>query len=232
MRRCVILARVSTKEKGQDATTQVDMVRGAIQRQGWVESAPPIVLKFSGWSEEESKVVIEAALAVIERGEADTLCVWKLDRVLRRGIRATLDFFDRLEKHLGGTFYSLTEPMLSTATLAPAFREFMLSLFATLARQESDQKSDRVNAKKETKRNRAAALGQRASWGRGVMARPDEEEQVVQLAAGGRSVRAIAKATAISKSQVSRIIERRRGDIENLARAVPLEPSAPAEVRE
>lgn len=219
-RRCLILARVSTKEKGQDATTQVDMLRAAIARQGWVESCPPLVMQVSAWDEKASLEVREAVVKVIQEGKADTLVVWKLDRILRRGIAPMLAFFDLMEKHLGASIYSLQEPMLSTATMSPAMREWMVGTFAYLARQESDDKSARVNLKKESKRNRAAALGQRATWGRGTMATPAEEERVVELARAGQSVRGIAAATGVSKSQVSRITTRRRKDIE----AVPVVP--------
>jgi len=211
--------RVSTDE--QEVAQQEHAIRAAAERQGadvvvWVR-----IEGVSAWDPKTARDVERQMLAPIEAGTADTLAVWGLDRVTRQGIKEALRFLDRLEKHLGGKLFSVTEPFLSTATMNPETRELLVSLMAWLASRESTRKSERVLAKREAKVNRAAALGQQATWGRGSLATPGQLEAVWRLRDQGLSVRLIAKGVNVSKSQVSRILARPRPAT---ATGVPMDP--------
>lgn len=204
-RRAVLLGRVSTTDKGQSTETQLAALREAAKRQGWqvVEEIP---LELSGWSDKAADEVRRRALQPIREGRADTLMVWALDRVTRRGIEAALSLLRELEEHLGGAFYSLQEPFLSTAAGNGQTRQLILSLLAWVAEQESAHRSERVKAKARYSRNAAAKLGAKARWGRGHLPSPTDIEQIRVLRASGASIRTIAQAVGVPKSTVQRVL--------------------------
>lgn len=212
-RRVVLLGRVSTADRQQDPENQLGPLRAAAARLGWVV-VEEIALKQSAWDEASAADVRRRALAPIVAGKADTLAVWSLDRVCRGGIEAAFRLLRELEEHLGADFFSLQEPFLCTATADKQTRELMVSLLAWVARWESSRKSERLKAKANSKRNRAGALGQRAGWGGGtkgshggVLASAEDVERVRALRSAGKTVRAIAAETGLSKSQVGRLLD-------------------------
>lgn len=204
-RRAVLLGRVSRGERQQDPENQLAPLRAAASRLGWtvVEEIP---LKLSAWDASAAAEVRRRALAPIEAGRADTLMVWAWDRYSREGIESAFRELRHLEDHLGAALYSLQEPFLSTATADKAQRELLLSMIAWAARWESQRKSDRLRAKVQSKRARAEQIGQRALWGAGHLASDADVARVRELAAGGKSVRAIAAEIGLSKSQVGRLL--------------------------
>lgn len=204
-RRAVLLGRVSRGERQQDPESQLGGLRAAAQRLGWTVVAE-IPLKLSAWDESAAAEVRRRALAPIEAGEADTLMVWSWDRYSRGGIEAAFTELRHLESHLGAALWSAQEPFLSTATADPQQRELLLSIVAWAARWESQRKSERLKAKVATKRSRAGLLGQSARWGRGHLASEKQIAKVRELRAGGSSMRAIADALSLSKSQVHRLL--------------------------
>lgn len=214
VRRCVLGVRVSTDDRGQDPINQLMPLRAAVARLGWVVAEEVVLEGLSAWNAKTAAEVKRRFLSPIVEGRADTLAVWSLDRISRGGIEATLSFVREVEEHLGAAIFSLQEPWASSATQDRSTRELVVSMMAWVARQESERKSQRVRAKVEAKRNRSAAIGQSARWGRGVLATTAQTNQV--LALRGSPVRAIAQVVGISKSAVSRIL------------AAP--PSAPKEV--
>lgn len=214
-RRAVLLGRVSTDDKGQNPENQLAPLRAAAARLGW-EIVEEIPLEMSAWDATAAAEVRRRALAPIVDGRADTLMVWALDRVCRGGIEAAFAFLRELEQHLGADLYSLQEPFLCTAGTDRQTRELMIALLSWLAKWESERKSERLKATVRTRRNRAAAIGQRAGWGGGargsrggVLASAEDVARVVALKAEKKSVRAIAAATGLSKSQVQRLLARR-----------------------
>lgn len=215
-RRCVLAVRVSTDDKDQDPTNQLIPLRAAVARHGWTVAAEVVIEGLSGWKAKEAAEVKRQFLAPIKAGRADTLAVWSLDRVLRGGIGPTLAFVKELEDHLGAELFSVQEPWASTATHNAGTRELLVSLMAWVAERESSHKSARVNAKVDAKRNRAEALGQNAKWGRGALATNAQVAAI--LALRGQSVRAIAAATGVPKSQVGRILARHPVPAEPLGR--------------
>lgn len=231
--RWAIAVRASTEE--QEVEQQEQALRAAAARLGAEVAVVVRIQGVSAYDKKAAKEVARLMLEPIEDGRADTLAVWALDRIVRLGIKEALAFLERLEKHLGGQLYSLTEPFLSTATMNPETRDLLVSLTAWLANRESARKSERVRAKRDTKVNRAAAIGQNATWGRGVLATPAQVAEVWRLReegsprnaqhnghpSQGMSVRDIAGEVGLSKSQVSRILARPRP---TTAAGVPMGP--------
>ncbi len=211
-RRAVLLGRVSRGERTQDPESQLAPLRAVAARLGW-NVAEEIALKLSAWDATAAAEVRKRALSPIVEGRADVLAVWALDRVCRGGIEAAFAFLAELEQHLGADLYSLQEPFLSTAGTDRQTRELMIALQSWIARWDSQRKSERMKAKAQSKRNRAGALGQRATWGGGakgghggVLASSADMDQMHQLKASGMSVRAIAHELRLSKSQVGRLL--------------------------
>jgi len=228
--RWVIAVRVSSE--AQEVAQQEQALRAAALR---LEADVVEVVRIEGvsaWDPKTAREVERRMLEPIAAGRADVLAVWALDRVTRQNIKQTLAFIERLEKHLGGQLFSLQEPIISTATMVPETRELFVSLFAFLANRESSKKSERVKAKRDAKINRAAALGQMATWGEGHLATPTQVCWVWLLKADKLSLRGIGDKLGLSKSQVHRILSREKPGDEELAMAraegVPVGPAGRA----
>ena len=201
----VILGRVSRGERQQSPEGQLIALRAAARRLGW-HVAAEVSRTMSAWDDESAAAVRDAALAPIISGEADTLAVWAWDRYSRGGIEAAFRELRLLEHHLGAQFFSLQEPFLCTAGSDPAQRELLLSIIAWSARWESQRKSDRLKMKVAVKRSRCESLGLEGRWGRGRLASNTQIRDAYELRAQGASLRGIADALGLSKSQVARII--------------------------
>lgn len=207
--RAVLLGRVSRGERNQDPENQLIPLRAAAQRHG-LEVAREVSLKLSAWDRDSAAEVRRRVLEPIIAGEADVLMVWALDRVTRGGAVEALRFVASLEEHYGARFWSLQEPFLSTTSLDPAMREFMLQTMAWFAKWESERRSQRLRAKVEAKRNRAAALDERGRWGRGRLASNDEIAKARFLREAGNTIRGIASLLGLPKSQVGRMLRGQR----------------------
>ena len=204
-RRVVLFARVSTDDRGQTTESQLLALRAVAARMGW-EVVAEVALELSAWNAKTAADVRRQALAAVRTHRADTLMVWALDRVCRAGIADAFALLNELEKHLGAGFYSYQEPFLSTATADPGMRSLLLALFAWMAEQESTRKSQRVKARVENKRQRGAAIGQRGKWGRGHLPTAADMARVSELAAVGKSLRAISAETGVPRSTVWRLL--------------------------
>jgi DNA invertase Pin-like site-specific DNA recombinase len=55
-------------------------------------------------------------------------------------------------------------------------------------------------------------VGERATWGKGKLATTEQVEKVKTMKQSGHSVRAISRATGLSKSQVDRLV---RGEVKS-----------------
>lgn len=218
----LIAARVSTADKGQDPETQVEALKKTADRQEW-EVVGIVIDKRSAFSEKEAAKWEKHIFDELIRTGADILMVWAMDRLTRRGPRHALGLITRLETHHGVQFFSLQEPIISTATADPMVRDLLISLFAWLGKTESEKRSERLVLKAESKRNRANAIGQRAKWGKGKMATGDDVLEVWRLKDEGGTLRSIADAVDLSKSSIDRILK--------APRPVPMEPEGQGAVK-
>jgi DNA invertase Pin-like site-specific DNA recombinase len=201
----VLLGRVSRGERQQDPESQLAPLRALVTRAGWTVAVELPPRFCSAWDEATAAKVQEEALAPIIAGDADTLCIWSLDRLTRGGIEAAFRLLRRLELQLHAELVSLQEPFLCTAGHSPEARELLLSIVAWAARWESQRKSERLKAKVASKRAAAANLGQRALWGRGRLAGDEDAARVLELRQAGHTMRDVARLTGLSRSLVGRI---------------------------
>lgn len=218
-RRAVLLGRVSTGDprrnprtgevRRQDVENQLVPLREAARRLGWIVVEEVPIPGLSAWDHVEAAEVQRRILAPFQAGKADVLMVWSLDRVVRGGIEEAFRFLRRLERDLGVDFWSLQEGFLNT-TADPQQRELMISLLAWAAKWESERRSQRLRAKAEASRNRAAGGGGRATWGRGKLPTHEDQARVRALVAAGASYRAVQREVGFSLSTISRIVRSQR----------------------
>ena len=138
----------------------------------------------------------KAMFAAASRREWDGLLFWSLDRFSREGAFPTLRYLTRLSE-LGVSYRSYTEEYINSTGV---FGDVIVSLLATLAKQETIRLSERTIAGLE----RARAQGR-------VGGRPRVEcdcGKVLNLHRAGKSLSAIAKELGVSKSSIFRIIQR------------------------
>lgn len=205
----VIWACVSD-DKGQTVEGQVHELRAVASRMG-VRVPDEYVfalddeLAHSRWKGDppEKKEVLDLA----HRRKFDVLFIWALDRWSRRRKDGAREIFDVLPAH-GVTVFSHQEPFLSTESIPDVFREQIGNVILWLAEEDSKRKSERVKLRYRTNRNRAAAGGGKAKWGRGTIATPAERDEIHRLRVDeGLGGRAIARRVDLPKSTVYDILD-------------------------
>jgi DNA invertase Pin-like site-specific DNA recombinase len=126
-----------------------------------------------------------------------------LDRLTREGTRATLNYLQRLESK-GVGYVSYQEQWLDSTG---PFKDVMISMFATLAKQERARISERTIAGLKIARAKGKRLG-----------RPPLPEETVRTVLSlnqdaGIGARKIAKSTGFPLGTVSAILSRSRQQI-------------------
>lgn len=187
-----IYARVSTKDKGQSVENQVPDLRGYAAARGWAI--------YKEYVEEESggtgnRAQFKALFADAHRRRFDLVLFWSLDRFSREGALPTLMYLNELEAS-GVNYKSYTEQYLDSTGI---FKDAIISVLATIARQEKIRLSERTKAGLVRARANGKQLGA-----------PTKSEEVVaqvkRLKAGGASNQAIARALKISPSTVAKYL--------------------------
>lgn len=192
--RVAIYCRVSTKEKGQNTANQLRQLKAFAAKQEWT-----IVNVYeehvSGRKGERDREVFRQVFADAGKRKWDCLLFWSLDRLTRQGAFATMKYLSRLSE-LGIGYRSYTEEYVSTLGV---FGDVIVSLLATLAKQEAIRVSERTKAGLERARSRGRFGGRpRSSVTR---------EQVQRLHKGGKSISAIATELGIGKSTAHRLLQ-------------------------
>lgn len=189
--RVSIYSRVSTKDKGQDAANQVRQLREFCDRQGYLIVQEYVDHASGKTSDREAFAKMFAAAS---RREFDVLLFWSLDRLSREGVLETLQHLQRLTGY-GVGFRSFTEQYLDSCGL---FKDAVISILATIGRQERVRLSERTVAGLE----RAKAQGR-------VGGRPKvicDRHKVLALRNAGRSLGEIASELKLTKSTVYRVV--------------------------
>jgi DNA invertase Pin-like site-specific DNA recombinase len=130
----------------------------------------------------------------------DILVFWALDRLTREGTRTTLNYLQLLESK-GVDYVSYQEQWLDSTG---PFKDVMISMFATLAKQERARISERTIAGLKVARAKGKRLG-----------RPPLPEQTVHTVLSlkrdfGVGARKIAKKTGFPLGTISAILSRSR----------------------
>jgi DNA invertase Pin-like site-specific DNA recombinase len=138
MKRVAIVARVSTDK--QEYENQVLQLREFAVQQKWT-----IVHEFCDMvtgSGRKVRKAFDAMMLGASQKRFDVVLFWSLDRFSREGTLPTLQYLQLLDSY-GVAWRSFTEPYIDSCGV---FRDVVISLLATMAKQERIQISDRTKA--------------------------------------------------------------------------------------
>jgi len=184
-----IYARVSTEK--QDNENQLVQLREFAAKQGWNVIAEYVDRESGAKSD---RVEFQRMFADASKRKFDLVLFWALDRLSREGVLQTLQHLNRLENH-GVGFRSFTEQYFDSCGI---FREAVISIMATLAKQERVRRSERTKAGLAMARSKGKKLG-----------RPQLRANVAEISrlkAQGLSLRAIARQLGIGDGSVRRLL--------------------------
>jgi DNA invertase Pin-like site-specific DNA recombinase len=183
-----IYSRVSTNK--QDNENQLVQLREFAAKQGWEVVGEYVDVESGSRSD---RAEFQRMFADAAKRKFDLVLFWALDRLSREGVLQTLQHLNRLENY-GIGFRSFTESYFDSCGI---FREAVISILATLAKQERVRRSERTKAGLAIARARGRRIG-----------RPRlnvEPGEIARLRAQGRSLRAIAGSLGISETSVRRL---------------------------
>jgi DNA invertase Pin-like site-specific DNA recombinase len=189
--------RVSTES--QELANQRTEILPFIDRRGWklVHTFEDVM---SGRKSEKDRPGFSEMMKAAHQRKFDILVFWALDRLTREGTRATLNYLQRLESK-GVGYVSYQEQWLDSTG---PFKDVMISMFATLAKQERARISERTIAGLKVARTKGRILG-----------RPPLPEETVQKVLSlkqhaGIGARKIAKSTGFPLGTVNAILTKSR----------------------
>jgi DNA invertase Pin-like site-specific DNA recombinase len=187
---CALYVRVSTSK--QETDNQLVQLREFARKQGWLivaEYADEVTGKHA------DREAFQRMFRDASQRRFDTLLFWSLDRLSREGALETLMHLNRLSGY-GVQWRSFTEWYLdSTGT----FKDAIVSILATLAKQERIRLSERTKAGLERARKQGRTLG-----------RPRAEVDVCEIRAmraDGMSWGAISRQVGAARATCQRAVE-------------------------
>src|SRR5664280_2418464 len=189
-----LYARVSTKDKGQDATNQLRQLREFCAKQGW-KIVTEYIDKTSGKHSDREQ--FQKMFAAASRREFDLVLFWSLDRFSREGTVETLQHLQRLTAY-GVAWRSFTEQYLDSTGI---FKDAVIGILAAVAKQERVRLSERVQAGLE----RAKAQGRVGGRPRVRRDRDRDAKVIRQMRDAGQSYGEIADELGRSKADVFRV---------------------------
>jgi len=186
-----IYSRVSTRDKGQDVENQLRQLRGFCAKQGWI-ICREFVDHASGKRGDRDQFL--AMFEAASRREFDSVLFWSLDRFSREGVYETLQHLQRLTA-CGVGYRSFTEQYLDSCGL---FKDAVISILATIAKQERVRLSERTVAGLQRARQQGRVGGRPR-----VIA---DRNKVRELRDAGVSLAQIAEQMGLSKTTVARMV--------------------------
>jgi DNA invertase Pin-like site-specific DNA recombinase len=194
--KAAIYARVSTKDKGQEVENQLRQLREFAALQGWTISREYVDHETGSVN---TRIEFEAMFRDASQRRFDVLLFWALDRLSREGVLETLQHLNRLTSY-GIGYRSFTEQYFDSCGI---FKDAVIAIIATVAKQERIRISQRVKAGLETARAKGKSLG-----------RPRvavDATRIGRLRSQGRSIREIAREMGCSRSIVHKTLADSRG---------------------
>lgn len=183
-----IYCRVSTTK--QDNENQLAQLQEFAAKQDW-KVYDAYVDQESGSTSDRPE--FKRLFADASKRKFDLVLFWALDRLSREGVLETLQHLNRLTSY-GVGFRSYTEQFFDSCGV---FKDAVIAIMATLAKQERVKRSERTKA----------GLARVRAAGR-VLGRPRLKVQPVdisRLRAQGLSLRAIGRQLGISDGSVRRL---------------------------
>jgi DNA invertase Pin-like site-specific DNA recombinase len=134
-----LCARVSTKDGRQDTENQLGLLREYCLNQGWEIAGEYVDHETGGHSKRPH---FQRMFADARARKFDLVLFLSLDRLSREGVSATLGHLERLTSY-GVGWRSHTEEYLDSCGI---FRDAVLGILATIAKQEHIRRSERASA--------------------------------------------------------------------------------------
>lgn len=138
--RVALYSRVSTNCGKQDVENQLAQLREYCQRQDWT-----IIQEYvdhASGKRSDNRPAFNAMFDAASRREFDCVLFWSLDRLSREGVYETLQHLKQLTSY-GVNYKSFTEQYLDSCGI---FRDAVIGILATVAKQERVRISERVTA--------------------------------------------------------------------------------------
>jgi DNA invertase Pin-like site-specific DNA recombinase len=132
-----IYSRVSTDK--QDNANQLSQLREFARKQGW-QIVSEYIDTDSGAKADRKEFL--RMFGDASKRRFDLLLFWALDRLSREGVLETLTYLNRLESYQVA-YRSFTEPYFDSCGV---FKDVVVSIAATLAKQERIRRSERTRA--------------------------------------------------------------------------------------
>jgi len=197
--RVSLYLRVSTRDKGQDTDNQRLQLQEFCQAQGW-----QIVNEYedheSGGKSDRRQ--FRQMLRDASTRKWDLLVFWALDRFTREGTLATLKYLELLESY-GVRWRSFTESWIDSAG---PFRDVVISLLASLAKQERVRIQERVRAGQDRARLNGTKSGKPIGRPKVIV----DRDQIVALRSEGLSWSQIASRMGVGQGTVRRAYQARK----------------------
>jgi DNA invertase Pin-like site-specific DNA recombinase len=184
-----IYARVSTEK--QETENQLLQLREFASKQDW-----QVFLEYVDYESgsKSNRAAFKQMFEDAAERRFDLVLFWSLDRLSREGVLETLQHLNRLTSY-GVAYKSFTEQYFDSCG---AFKDAVIAIMATVAKQERVKRSERTKAGLARVRAEGRTLG-----------RPRLELQSAQIArlrSQGLSLRAIGRELGVSEGSIRRML--------------------------
>jgi len=193
--RVALYARVSRDDGKQDTANQLHELHEFCKRSGW-SIEHEYIDRMTGSRSDRPQ--FQRLLSDASRRKFDQVLFWSLDRFSREGVLPTLRYLEQLDSYRVA-WRSYTEPYFDSCGV---FRDAVISIAATLAKQERLRISERTKAGLDRVRRSGRRLGRPVV---GV-----DLNAVARLQRQGKSVRDIAPELGVSLSTLMRSLRAKR----------------------
>jgi DNA invertase Pin-like site-specific DNA recombinase len=194
--RCCLYARVSTKDKGQEVENQLRQLREFSSVQGWTVYREFVDHETGSTND---RAAFQTMFTDASQRKFDVLLFWALDRLSREGVLETLQHLNRLTSY-GVGYRSFTEQYFDSCGI---FKDAVIAIIATVAKQERVRISLRVRAGLEVARAKGKRIGRPPLTLLSAEARTAIADSYVN---GGASLRALAKKFGTSLATIQRCV--------------------------
>jgi len=191
---CLIYARCSTRD--QETDNQIAQLRDYAKKQDW-QVVDEIIDVASGGKSLKEREGLDRVFQKAHRKEFDVLLFWALDRFSREGSRKTIAYLTILDDY-GVAWHSFTEQYLSSLGI---FKDCIISLLSTLAKQEKIRISERTKAGLErTRRVNGTRLGRPKTA-------PEKLKKALKLRKEGLSYAQIGERIGVSRIRAFQMVK-------------------------
>src|ERR1700732_2840439 len=194
--KAALYARISTKDRGQEIENQLRQLREFAASRGW-EVHREFVDHETGSTDDRAE--FQSMFQEASQRKFDVLLFWALDRLSREGVLETLQHLNRLTSY-GVGYRSFTEQYFDSCGI---FKDAVIAIIATVAKQERVRISQRVRAGLEVARAKGRRIGRPPRTLLSAEARTAIAES---YASEGTSLRLLAKKFGTSLATVQRCV--------------------------